>query len=195
MMVPESGSTTQALALLETVIAQMENRYPSFLMRIYMLNRLMQQIMALAYQEGVTLAQEPVGQDLDSMRQALRQMVRTLCLKAPRPERSEKQKGGKTAAYVQEHCLDGDISLSSTAEALGISTKQVSRLLRIEVDMTFKEYLLQLRMNAALKFLKDENLSIADTANRVGYYNISHFIKCFKIYTGMTPGEWKKLAG
>ena len=96
---------------------------------------------------------------------------------------------------MREHCLDTDVSLTSTAEALGISTKQVSRLLRMEVDMTFKEYLLELRMSAAQGFLQEDGLSIAETANRVGYFNISHFIKCFKSYTGMTPGEWKKLAG
>ena len=51
-----------------------------------------------------------------------------------------------------------------------------------------------LRMEAAQGFLREEGLSIAETANRVGYFNISHFIKCFKTYTGMTPGEWKKLS-
>ena len=64
----------------------------------------------------------------------------------------------------------------------------------MEVDMTFKEYLLHLRMSAAQDFLREEGLSIAETAGRVGYFNISHFIKCFKAYTGMTPGEWKKLS-
>lgn len=189
----ESGSTSQALALLETMIAQTENRYPSYLMRIYMLNRLVQQMMTLASREGVTLPPKSPGQDPDSVRETLEQLVRALCRKGGRSS-AEKPEGGKTAAYVREHCLDGDISLSSTAEALGISTKQVSRLLRMEVDMTFKEYLLHLRMSAAQDFLREEGLSIAETAGRVGYFNISHFIKCFKAYTGMTPGEWKKLS-
>lgn len=190
----ESGSTSQALALLETVIAQTENRYPSYLMRIYMLNRLVQQMMTLASREGVTLPPKSPGQDPDSVRETLEQLVRALCRKGAQRSSAEKPEGGKTAAYVREHCLDGDISLSSTAEALGISTKQVSRLLRMEVDMTFKEYLLHLRMSAAQDFLREEGLSIAETAGRVGYFNISHFIKCFKAYTGMTPGEWKKLS-
>lgn len=190
----ESGSTSQALALLETMIAQTENRYPSYLMRIYMLNRLVQQMMTLASREGVTLPPKSPGQDPDSVRETLEQLVRALCRKGAQRSSAEKPEGGKTAAYVREHCLDGDISLSSTAEALGISTKQVSRLLRMEVDMTFKEYLLHLRMSAAQDFLREEGLSIADTAGRVGYFNISHFIKCFKAYTGMTPGEWKKLS-
>lgn len=190
----ESGSTSQALALLETMIAQTENRYPSYLMRIYMLNRLMQQMMTLASREGVTLPPKSPGQDPDSVRETLEQLVRALCRKGAQRSSAEKPEGGKTAAYVREHCLDGDISLSSTAEALGISTKQVSRLLRMEVDMTFKEYLLHLRMSAAQDFLREEGLSIAETAGRVGYFNISHFIKCFKAYTGMTPGEWKKLS-
>ena len=190
----ESGSTSQALALLETMIAQTENRYPSYLMRIYMLNRLVQQMMTLASREGVTLPPKSPGKDPDSVRETLEQLVRALCRKGAQRSSAEKPEGGKTAAYVREHCLDGDISLSSTAEALGISTKQVSRLLRMEVDMTFKEYLLHLRMSAAQDFLREEGLSIAETAGRVGYFNISHFIKCFKAYTGMTPGEWKKLS-
>ena len=190
----ESGSTSQALALLETMIAQTENRYPSYLMRIYMLNRLVQQMMTLASREGVTLPPKSPGQDPDSVRETLEQLVRALCRKGAQRSSAEKPEGGKTAAYVREHCLDGDISLSSTAEALGISTKQVSRLLRMEVDMTFKEYLLHLRMSAAQDFLREEGLSIAETAGRVGYFNISHFIKCFKAYTGMTPGDWKKLS-
>ena len=190
----ESGSTSQALALLETMIAQTKNRYPSYLMRIYMLNRLVQQMMTLASREGVTLPPKSPGQDPDSVRETLEQLVRALCRKGAQRSSAEKPEGGKTAAYVREHCLDGDISLSSTAEALGISTKQVSRLLRMEVDMTFKEYLLHLRMSAAQDFLREEGLSIAETAGRVGYFNISHFIKCFKAYTGMTPGEWKKLS-
>lgn len=190
----ESGSTSQALALLETMIAQTENRYPSYLMRIYMLNRLVQQMMTLASREGVTLPPKSPGQDPDSVRETLEQLVRALCRKGAQRSSAEKPEGGKTAAYVREHCLDEDISLSSTAEALGISTKQVSRLLRMEVDMTFKEYLLHLRMSAAQDFLREEGLSIAETAGRVGYFNISHFIKCFKAYTGMTPGEWKKLS-
>ena len=190
----ESGSTSQALALLETMIAQTENRYPSYLMRIYMLNRLVQQMMTLASREGVTLPPKSPGQDPDSVRETLEQLVRALYRKGAQRSSAEKPEGGKTAAYVREHCLDGDISLSSTAEALGISTKQVSRLLRMEVDMTFKEYLLHLRMSAAQDFLREEGLSIAETAGRVGYFNISHFIKCFKAYTGMTPGEWKKLS-
>ena len=190
----ESGSTSQALALLETMIAQTENRYPSYLMRIYMLNRLVQQMMTLASREGVTLPPKSPGQDPDSVRETLEQLVRALCRKGAQRSSAEKPEGGKTAAYVREHCLDGDISLSSTAEALGISTKQVSRLLRMEVDMTFKEYLLHLRMSAAQNYLREEGLSIAETAGRVGYFNISHFIKCFKAYTGMTPGEWKKLS-
>lgn len=190
----ESGSTSQALALLETMIAQTENRYPSYLMRIYMLNRLVQQMMTLASREGVTLPPKSPGQDPDSVRETLEQLVRALCRKGAQRSSAEKPEGGKTAAYVREHCLDGDISLSSTAEALGISTKQVSRLLRMEVNMTFKEYLLHLRMSAEQDFLREEGLSIAETAGRVGYFNISHFIKCFKAYTGMTPGEWKKLS-
>ena len=65
-------------------------------------------------------------------------------------------------------------------------------MLHADIGMTFKEYLLQLRMEAAKQILRDDGLSITETAEKVGYFNISHFIKCFKEYVGVTPGEWKK---
>lgn len=188
----EERSTSQALALLNTLIAQMESRYPSYLMRVYMLNQLTQKMMMLLHQKGISISAVPKGQEPAALREQLEEMVLALSRKIQLENQAEKPKGGRVSTYIQEHCLDGNISLSSTAEAMGISTKQVSRFLRAEVDMTFKEYLLQLRMTAAQGFLR-EGLSITETAKRVGYFNISHFIKSFKTYNGMTPGEWKKL--
>jgi AraC-like DNA-binding protein len=193
----ELGNTVRAQTLLETMIVQIENRYPSYLIRIYMLNRLSQQIAAIAHQKGIAIPEEKTGEDNEpvNIHQSLHRMVTFLCASAPQANATQSQEGGEAAAYVREHCLDEGFSLSSVAEALGVSTKQVTRLLRAGVGMTFRDYLLQLRMEAAQRIIREDGLSIAETAEKVGYYNISHFIKCFKSYTGVTPGEWKKLVG
>ncbi|MDD3336705.1 MAG: helix-turn-helix transcriptional regulator [Eubacteriales bacterium] len=197
MSVINTGNLENALTLLDTMIAQTENRYPSYLMRIYMLNMLNQRIAALAYQAGVWVATEPENagaQTPEVITQRMRRMVEALCMDNAQTVLTPNEQTSATAAYVRDNCLSASISLSSTALALGISTKQVTRLLRADVGATFKEYLLQLRMEAAKRFLHDEDLTIAQTAEKVGYFNISHFIKCFKLYTGVTPGEWKKIA-
>lgn len=168
-------------------------------MRIYMFGNLRQRLVDRALQEGLELPVKSLQTECDSMEemQYLSELVVLLCNHGTVPEKEGTgliNDKNEAVVYCRKHCLEGSISLSSVAEALGISTKQVSRLLRTGVGMTFKEYVLQLRMDAAREIMLCEDLTIAETAERVGYFNTSHFIKCFKTYTGLTPGEWKKLS-
>ena len=194
----EEGNTDHALLLLDGIITGLEHCYPSYLMRIYMLNALNQELTMMAWQTGVELtAKMPaLNQDMSETRQYLSHLVAAICGKLQAddlPALADSPNGeGKVETYIRQHYMDGNICLSSTADALGISTKQVTRLLRSEVGMTFKEYLLRLRMEAAQRILREDNLTIAETAEKVGYFNISHFIKCFKAYSGLTPGEWRR---
>lgn len=45
-------------------------------------------------------------------------------------------------------------------------------------------------MNSAIESLKHQ--IIAQTALNAGYYDQSHFVKDFKIFTGQTPSEFLK---
>lgn len=191
----QAGKMQQAVTLLDALTASVHSRYPSYIMRIYVLNSMAQRIHNFAMQQGAISAQEILASntDPDELSENMRQMVRAISANAPaRPPKQERQ-GGDVAAYIRENCLNSDITLSSTAQALDISTKQVTRMLHCEINKTFKEYLMELRMEAAKRILRDENLSIVETAEKVGYYNVSHFIKCFRDYAGITPGEWKRI--
>lgn len=194
-----AGDAVGAQKVLNDIISNFKRRYPSYLMRIYMFGNLRQRLVDRALQEGLELPVKSLQTECDSMEemQYLSELVVLLCNHGTVPEKEGTRlvnDRNEAVVYCREHCLEGSISLSSVAEALGISTKQVSRLLRTGVGMTFKEYVLQLRMDAAREIMLCEDLTIAETAERVGYFNTSHFIKCFKTYTGLTPGEWKKLS-
>jgi len=183
------GDRDQALGLLDTMIQHIEDGYPSYLMRIYRLNILCQRIASLVYQNGLVLEDGPETgalQEPEGIADRMRRFVILLC-----GNNRLAQTDNAVVGYIQENCLSGEMSLSSTAQALGISTKQVSRLLRTNIDMTFKEFLTQLRMEAAKNLLRDDQ-PISVITEKVGYFNISHFIKSFKAYVGMTPGKWKK---
>ncbi len=191
----EAGNTQQSIALLDSHIAQIENTYPSYIMRLYMLNEFKQQVNAKAYQMGIMIPpKENTAINSKAVAEQMRNIVERMCSGAAQKSKaSSNMVENDVTGYVKEHCIDLDISLSSVAEAMGISTKQVSRLLKSGVGVTFKEYILQLRMEAAKNHLQNDTLSIAQIAEKVGYVNISHFIKCFKQYTSFTPGEWKRI--
>jgi len=56
--------------------------------------------------------------------------------------------------------------------------------------MTFKEYLLKVRIGYACKLLTDPNQSISSIAYESGFENISNFNRQFKNIKGMTPSEF-----
>ena len=57
--------------------------------------------------------------------------------------------------------------------------------------MSYKEYLTKLRIEEAKKLLVQEEISVNDVCQRVGYINVSYFIKIFQKYTGVTPTRYR----
>ena len=60
--------------------------------------------------------------------------------------------------------------------------------------MTFKEYLLKVRIGYACQLLIEDVLSIAEIAYESGFQNISNFNRQFKRIKGITPKEFKQSA-
>ena len=56
--------------------------------------------------------------------------------------------------------------------------------------MSFREYLTNVRVKQAVKFLISNNLSITACAEYVGFSSTSYFIKKFKEYYGKSPKKY-----
>lgn len=67
-----------------------------------------------------------------------------------------------------------------------------SRLFKKYIGTTFKEYLINFRVNMVKEDLYDESMSITDAAFKNGFASIKTFNRCFKDLTGKTPREYKK---
>ena len=85
------------------------------------------------------------------------------------------------------------LSLSIVADAVGVSASYLSCIFRKETGATYSQFLTQLRMSAAIKYIMENtNIRLAEVAERIGYVNCKHFLKVFKSVYGMTPTEYKK---
>lgn len=102
---------------------------------------------------------------------------------------------GKSREYIERAILHmerhyrEDVSMEETAEAAGISTFYLSRLLKQELSQTFVEILTDIRMKKALGLLWKGNYTVREIAEQSGYGNITYFYKVFKKYTGRNIGE------
>jgi len=84
-----------------------------------------------------------------------------------------------------------NISISTIAEYLHLTPNYVSLLFKQEMGMTIMSYITQLRMNKALKLLKESNLKVSEVADSVGYKDPNYFSKLFKRYYGYNPSDFR----
>ncbi|HCX4694205.1 TPA: helix-turn-helix transcriptional regulator [Escherichia coli] len=89
--------------------------------------------------------------------------------------------------------LNSDLSkkwkLSDVSEKLYISEVTVRKKLEKEA-ICFNQLLLDVRMNKAINCMLENNQSVAQIAESLGYSSVSYFIKSFKNYYGMTPKQF-----
>ena len=95
--------------------------------------------------------------------------------------------------YVNEHFMDYEMSIESVAQEMNTNVASVRSAIKEHSGRSYKEYLIHLRMEYAKELLVKQNLTVAETCQRVGYGNISYFIKAFKTHTGVTPANYKNL--
>ena len=95
--------------------------------------------------------------------------------------------------YMKANCTDYSLSLDMVAQAYGITPSYICRIIKQEVGMSYKEYLTGLRIAQAKAILADEGIGIKEVCERVGYTNVSHFIKVFTNHTGVTPAKYRDM--
>ena len=93
--------------------------------------------------------------------------------------------------YIYDH-LHAKMTEEDIAASADISVSYLSRLFHREVGVTISEYIMVKRVEAAENMLKYSDLPAVDIGNYLAFSSHSHFISCFKKYTGMTPGEFRK---
>ncbi|BCZ45273.1 AraC family transcriptional regulator [Clostridium gelidum] len=83
-----------------------------------------------------------------------------------------------------------DIMLDDLAKIAHVSKYYLIRKFNECYGLSPHQYITNLRINYAKKLLKNKK-GFADMAIESGFYDQSHFIKCFKEYTGVTPMMYK----
>ena len=82
-------------------------------------------------------------------------------------------------------------SLTSCADQLGLSTANLSRLVRQTTGRTFQQLLQQRRLEQAARLLRETTLPAEDIIAAVGYDNTSYFYRLFRSHYGMTPKAYR----
>lgn len=89
--------------------------------------------------------------------------------------------------YYKSNC-----GAENLAAYLKVSRRHMNRLLKKYYNVSFKQKLLETRLEVAKDLLENTDQSIDQICKNIGYIQSSNFCLMFKKKTGMTPGDYRK---
>ena len=81
--------------------------------------------------------------------------------------------------------------MTGAAAALYMNPNYISQLFKKEAGVTFVHYVTQKRVDDAKKLLVTTQKTLSDIAIEVGFNDSFYFIKTFKKFVGVTPGQYR----
>ncbi|MFB5265814.1 response regulator [Paenibacillus enshidis] len=93
--------------------------------------------------------------------------------------------------YMEQHFTE-PVSLEFLAKVFFVSKEYLSKVFKQEYGLNVTDYILQLRMEKARKWITEDQLPIKTVGEMAGYEDVSYFYRVFKKYFGIAPGEMRK---
>ena len=98
------------------------------------------------------------------------------------------------AEYLNEN-IECDINLEDCAKHFNYNASYLSRMFKKNFGKTYTDYVTEKRIERCKELLLDTNISVNELAERFGYSSPQNFIRVFKKYTLLTPGQFRKDGG
>lgn len=84
------------------------------------------------------------------------------------------------------------ITVKEIVKRLNINRSYLYRIFKENTGLSIHDYLTSVRINEARRLLHETDLPITNIAQSVGYEHYPTFFKTFKLYTGISPQEYRQ---
>lgn len=119
-------------------------------------------------------------------------VVKQLCQLVREKKEAEKNDvPRRIIEFMKENYSDPEFYMTSLVEKFGLSDKTIAKLIKGYLNMTFSEYLEELRLQKALHLLDNTDNSIKYVAAASGFGSENTFFKVFKRKFGISPGNYR----
>jgi AraC-like DNA-binding protein len=93
--------------------------------------------------------------------------------------------------YIQKN-FDNKITLDDVSDIASMSPVSFNRFIKKRTNKTFVNYLNDIRVGYAARWLVEKDLSISEIAFKSGFNNIANFNRIFKSIKNTTPSQYRE---
>ncbi|WP_294465927.1 helix-turn-helix transcriptional regulator [uncultured Anaerofustis sp.] len=86
---------------------------------------------------------------------------------------------------------EGGITSEEILKNIYYSMRHLNRLFNLYVGMSIKSFSRLVRINKSFQLLNNNKFTLDIICEKLGYYDVSHFVKDFKVVCNITPGEYR----
>lgn len=140
------------------------------------------------YAEQVAGAPD-IGSVCAVARAALREFMAIL---RPTPGGARHELLMRVMTYLRANYHRPDLSLDEIARVVHMSPAYLSHLFSKELNMTMTQYLTFVRLEVAMKLLRETDTPVTELALHLGYVDAGAFGKTFKKYLNISPGAYRQ---
>lgn len=94
--------------------------------------------------------------------------------------------------YIQDNYADKSLALIRIADEFNISVPYLSKFFKEQTGTNLNEYLNRIRVDEGKRLLETTDMTVQSIALRVGYNSANTFIRVFKKYENITPGQYRE---
>ena len=97
----------------------------------------------------------------------------------------------KVVKYMQDN-ICRTVTVKEIADSVYLSPHYLGGIFRKHMNMTIKQYQMQMKMQKALTLIKGTDMTMSRVSQHLGFDSSQYFTKCFKSYYGMAPTKLRK---
>ena len=105
-------------------------------------------------------------------------------------ESSDEQFMKRVMAIVNRNISNSEFNITQMVDEVGMSRTQLHRKLKELTGFSAARFMQNIRMQQAMKLLKEKRVNVSQIAYSVGFSSQTHFSTTFKQYYGVSPTEY-----
>ena len=199
LAVLESGNEEAALKKMEGFVEELYRKPMSMLMLQYILADFLGEIRKLGEKYRIDVSRRNISllisaKNARDFEGAAKKVIHEFSERYEAVRSQAKEEESKQICeYIEAHFAEYDISSESVAAYFHVNRGIVRQAVLEHTGKLYRDYIIYLRIEYAKQLLRQENIPVAELCQKVGYGNVSYFVKLFREVTGVTPSKYRNM--